>query len=99
MLIALLLSVLFLMSYVVYHSLSDETRFGGEGVIKYLYYFVLITHIVLAAVIVPFVLFTFLRAFTNNFPAHKKIAKWTLPLWLYVAITGVLVYLLLLPYY
>lgn len=98
-LFALLFSVLFLVSYVVYHSLAESTSFGGEGVIRYVYYFILITHIILAAVIVPLVLFTFLRALTSQFEKHKKIARWTLPLWLYVAITGVVVYLMISPYY
>lgn len=98
-LFALLFSVLFLVSYVVYHSLAESTSFGGEGAIRYVYYFILISHIILAAVIVPLVLFTFLRALTSQFEKHKKIARWTLPIWLYVAITGVVVYLMISPYY
>lgn len=98
-LFALLFSVLFLVSYVVYHSLAESTPYGGEGVIRYVYYFILISHIILAAIIVPLVLFTFLRALTNEFDKHKKIARWTLPIWLYVAITGVIVYLMISPYY
>lgn len=96
---ALLFSVLFLVSYVVYHSLAPSTSYGGEGWIRYVYYFILITHIILAALIVPLVLFTFLRAFTQQFDKHKKIARWTLPLWLYVAVTGVIVYIMISPYY
>lgn len=99
MLFALLFSTIFLVSYVVYHSLAESTTYGGEGAIRYFYYFILLTHIVLAAVIVPLVLFSFLRALTGKYEAHKKIARWTLPLWLYVAITGVLVYLMISPYY
>ncbi|MGB1204644.1 MAG: DUF420 domain-containing protein [Chitinophagales bacterium] len=96
---ALVLSAMFLVSYVTYHSLTEATSFGGEGVIKYIYFFILITHIILAALILPFILFTFLRAFTANFEQHRKIARWTWPLWLYVSITGVLVYLMISPYY
>ena len=96
---ALILSALFLVSYVTYHTFTDSTKFGGEGLIKYIYYFILLTHIVLAAIILPIILFTFLRAFTGNFEKHRKIARWTLPLWLYVSITGVIVYLMISPYY
>ena len=99
MLTALVCSVLFLVSYLVYHSLAESTTYGGEGILRYIYYFILITHIILAALVVPFVLFTFFRAFTGNFAKHKKIGRYTLPLWLYVAVTGVLVYLMISPYY
>ncbi|WP_298882600.1 DUF420 domain-containing protein [uncultured Polaribacter sp.] len=92
-------SLVFLLLYIGYHMTSDSTKFGGEGVIKYIYYFILITHIVLSVVIIPFVLTTFMRAKLGNFPQHKKIAKLTFPLWLYVAITGVVVYLMISPYY
>ncbi|MCL4129576.1 UNVERIFIED_CONTAM: hypothetical protein GTU68_033455 [Idotea baltica] len=96
---ALCLSALFLVSYVIYHSLTEPTSFGGEGFVKAIYYFILLSHIVLSAIILPIVLFTFLRAFSGDFEKHRKIAKWTMPLWLYVAITGVLVYLMISPYY
>lgn len=96
---AVLCSVLFLVSYVVYHSLTESTPYGGEGPVRYIYYFVLLTHIVLAVVIVPLVLFTLLRALSGKFDKHRKIARWTLPIWLYVAITGVAVYLMISPYY
>lgn len=96
---ALVLSALFLVSYVTYHTFSESTKFGGEGAIKYVYYFILITHIILAAIILPIILFTFMRAFMGQFDKHRKIAKWTFPLWLYVSISGVLVYLLISPYY
>ena len=99
MITALLLSVLFLISYVTYHATSDPTSYGGEGGLAYLYYFILITHIILAAAIVPLVLITVIRAWTGKFDKHRKIAVWTYPLWLYVTITGVLVYLFLAPYY
>ena len=97
--LAILCSVLFLVMYVAYHMTSDSTTFGGEGLIKYFYYFILITHIVLSIVIIPFVLITLMRAKFRKFNEHKKIAKITFPLWLYVAITGVIVYLMISPYY
>ena len=92
-------SVAFLVMYVAYHMTSDSTKFGGDGAIKYIYYFILITHILLSIVIIPFVLITYVRAITNDFEKHKKIAKITFPLWLYVAVTGVLVYIMISPYY
>ena len=96
---AIICSVLFLVLYVAYHMTSDSTKFGGEGIVKYVYYFILLTHILLSIIIIPFVLITFMRAKLGNFPEHKKIAKITFPLWLYVAITGVVVYLMISPYY
>lgn len=96
---ALGLSIIFLLSYVTYHSLTEPTRFGGEGVLKGIYYFLLVSHIVLATIIVPLVLFTFARGLQAKFVLHKKIARWTLPIWLYVSFTGVMVYLLISPYY
>ena len=96
---ALICSALFLVMYVAYHMTSDSTVFGGEGTIKYVYYFILITHIILSVIIIPFVLFTYMRAQLGNFPQHKKLAKITFPLWLYVAVTGVIVYLMISPYY
>lgn len=92
-------SAAFLVMYVAYHMTSDSTKFGGEGVIKYIYYFILITHILLSIVIIPFVLITYVRAITNDFERHKKIAKITFPMWLYVAVTGVTVYIMISPYY
>lgn len=97
--VAIICSALFLVMYVAYHMTSDSTSFGGEGIIKYIYLFILITHIILSIVIIPFVLVTFMRARLGNFPQHKKIAKITFPLWLYVAVTGVIVYLMISPYY
>ena len=97
--LAILCSVLFLVMYVAYHMSSDSTTFGGEGIIKYFYYFILITHIVLSIVVIPFVLVTLMRAKFGKFNEHKKIAKITFPLWLYVAVTGVIVYLMISPYY
>ena len=93
------LSLLFLVMYIAYHMTSDPTPFGGEGTIKYIYYFILISHILLSICVIPFVLITYVRAITNNIVMHKKIAKITFPLWLYVAVTGVIVYLMISPYY
>ncbi|WP_179349158.1 DUF420 domain-containing protein [Winogradskyella pacifica] len=92
-------SVIFLIMYVAYHMTSDSTQFGGEGAIKYIYYFILITHIVLSIVIIPFVLITYVRGITNDIDRHRKIARITFPMWLYVAVTGVVVYLMISPYY
>jgi len=97
--IALSLSVLFLLFYVLYHSSTEATRYGGEGAVKYIYFFLLITHIVLAAAIVPLVLITYVRALSERFDKHKKIARIALPLWLYVSLTGVIVYFMIAPYY
>lgn len=97
--VAIALSVIFLVMYVAYHMTSDSTKFGGEGAVKYIYYFILITHILLSVVIIPFVLVTYVRAITNNIERHKRIAKITFPLWLYVAVTGVIVYFMISPYY
>lgn len=93
------LSAAFLMMYVAYHMTSDSTPFGGVGAIRYVYYFVLITHIVLSVVVIPIVLFTFARGLSGNFDRHRKLAKYAFPLWLYVAVTGVIVYLMISPYY
>jgi putative membrane protein len=99
MMTALILSVLFLVSYIAHHLLAGETKFGGIGTIKTIYLLILFTHIVLAAIILPFILFTAYRALTAEFPAHKKLAKYTWPLWFYVAVTGPIVYLMISPYY
>ena len=96
---AILLSVLFLVSYVAFHLTSETTRYGGEGVAKGIYYFILITHILLSIAIVPLVLVTYVRALSQRFDKHKKIARVTFPIWLYVTITGVLVYIMISPYY
>lgn len=95
----ILLSALFLIMYVAYHMTSDSTPFGGEGVIKYVYYFILITHILLSVVIIPLVLKTYTRAYLGNFQAHRKLARITFPIWFYVAVSGVVVYLMIAPYY
>lgn len=96
---AIALSVAFLVMYVAYHMTSDSTKFGGEGTIRYVYFFILITHIVLSIAIIPMVLVTYVRALSQKFDTHKKIAKITFPIWLYVAVTGVVVYLMISPYY
>ncbi len=99
MISAFILSCIFLVSYVIYHYQSVPTRFGGEGLLKTLYYFILITHIFLAAIVVPFVLFSIYYALTDQRAKHKRIVKWTFPIWTYVSITGVIVYLMISPYY
>jgi putative membrane protein len=96
---AILFSAVFLILYVAYHMTSNSTPFGGEGLLRYFYFFILISHILLSIIVIPFVLITFVRAITNDFERHKKIARITFPLWLYVAISGVLVYLMISPYY
>ena len=97
--IALILSVAFLVMYVAYHMTSDPTKYGGEGTIKYIYYFILFSHILLSVTVIPFVLITYVRALAGNFEGHRKIAKITFPIWLYVAVTGVIVYIMISPYY
>jgi putative membrane protein len=96
---AMSLSVLFLVSYIAHHLLSGDTKFGGTGTIRYVYFFILITHIFLAAVILPFILYTAYRGLTAEWPRHRKLAKITWPIWLYVSVTGVVVYLMISPYY
>lgn len=99
MLAAMALSVLFLVSYIAHHLLAGETKFGGEGMMRNIYYFILITHIPLAAIILPFILFTAYRALIGEYEQHKKLTRYTWPLWLYVSVTGVLVYWFIHPYY
>jgi putative membrane protein len=96
---AIVLSILFLIMYVLYHMTSDSTSYGGEGILKYIYYAVLISHIILSVVVIPFVLITYVRAITNDIVRHKRIARVTFPLWLYVTVSGVIVYFMILPYY
>lgn len=95
----MVLSLLFLVMYVVYHITSDPTEFGGTGIIRTVYFFILISHIILSVTITPLVLFTFWRGITGDYQRHKRIAKITFPLWLYVAITGVVIYWMISPYY
>ena len=85
--ICIALSLCFLVMYIAYHITSDPTSFGGEGAIKYIYYFILISHILLSITVIPFVLFSYIRAITGDFERHRKIAKITFPIWLYVAVT------------
>lgn len=94
-----LLSSIFLVSYVVYHSQAPATKFGGEGIIRPIYFTILLTHIVLAALILPLALFTISRSWRGEFAKHKKIARITLPVWIYVTATGVIVYFMIAPYY
>ena len=96
---AIALSLAFLMMYVAYHMTSDSTKFGGEGIIRPIYFFILISHILLSIAVIPLVLITYVRALAERFDRHKKIAKITFPIWLYVAVTGVVVYLMIAPYY
>ena len=93
------LSVIFLISYVLSKISNEPVPYGGEGVLRYVYFFILITHIILSGIIVPLVLFTMYRGLSGQYKKHSKIAKWTFPIWLYVAITGVLVFLFMMPYY
>ncbi|RXR20620.1 DUF420 domain-containing protein [Flavobacterium amnicola] len=97
--IAIGCSVAFLGMYVAYHMTSEATKYGGEGIMKGIYFFILISHIALSITIIPLVLITYVRALAERFDRHKKIAKITFPLWLYVAVTGVIVYLMISPYY
>ncbi len=99
MLTSLWLSVAFLVSYIAHHLFAGDTKYGGEGIIRYFYYFILITHIFLAAIILPFILFTAYRGLTGEFDKHRRLAKITWPLWFYVAVTGPVVYLMISPYY
>ena len=97
--VAVILSVLFLLSYITFHFTTEPTKYGGEGALKSIYYFVLLSHILLSAIIVPLVLFTYARGYMMQVEQHRKLAKYTWPLWLYVTATGVIVYLMISPYY
>lgn len=93
------LSVIFLLMYVVYHMTSTSTPYGGDGAIRTIYFIILISHILLSIAVIPLVLITYVRALSKRFDKHKKIAKITFPFWLYVAVTGVIVYFMISPYY
>jgi putative membrane protein len=93
------LSLAFLVMYVIYHLTSDPTPFGGEGWIKTVYYFILVSHILLSVAIIPLVLISYVRAISQQFTSHRKIARITFPIWLYITITGVIIYLMISPYY
>ncbi|MDQ6420337.1 DUF420 domain-containing protein [Paenibacillus sp. LHD-117] len=97
--LAFLSTTLFLASYVTYHYLTESTKYGGEGLLRGIYFFVLLTHIVLAVVVVPLALLSAVRGMTNQVEKHRRIARWTMPIWLYVSFTGVVVYLMISPYY
>jgi len=97
--VAMCFSVVFLLGYVLYHIHYPDTKFCGEGAIRWLYFPMLISHILLAAAIFPFILFTFIRAYTGQYERHRKMARWVFPLWLYVAVTGPILYLLIRPCY
>lgn len=99
MISAFFLSAVFLVSYVISKISNEPVPYGGEGVLRYIYFFILITHILLSAIIVPLVLFTMYRGLTGEVEKHRKIARYTYPVWLYVAVTGVLVYLFMMPFY
>lgn len=96
---SMILSAVFLLAYVVYHITTPETKYCGVGSIRPVYFFLLISHIIIAAGILPFILFTYIRAYTNQFDRHVRLAKWVFPFWLYVAITGPVLYLMLSPCY
>lgn len=96
---AFITTTLFLVSYVTYHYLTESTPYGGEGILRGIYFFVLLTHIVLAIVVVPLALLSLARGLSNQVDKHRKIARWTMPIWLYVSLTGVIVYLMISPYY
>lgn len=92
-------SVAFLLMYIAYHMTAESTSYGGEGFIRYVYFFILITHILLSIIIIPLVLISYVRAIAQRFDKHRKIARITYPIWLYVAVTGVIVYFMISPYY
>lgn len=99
MLTAVFFSALFLITYVMYHFTTVETSFGGIGAVKAFYYFILFTHIALAGLILPFILFAVYRGLTGEYERHKKLTRWVWPVWFYVSVTGVIVYLMISPYY
>ncbi len=99
MIAAFILGTFFLVFYIIYHAQVPPTRYGGEGALQKIYYFVLISHILLAFIVVPLVLLAFYFALSGKFEKHKRIVRYTLPVWLYVSVTGVLVYLMISPYY
>ena len=99
MTVAFFLGFVFLVCYVLYHISNESTPFGGVGSVRYVYYFLLISHITLSVVVVWFVLRAFYFGYTNQLPEHRKATKWALPIWLYVSISGVIVYLMISPYY
>ncbi len=97
--ITFILSSLFLVSYIIFHATGIKTTYGGTGPIRTVYYFILITHIILAAIVLPLVLFSFQKGLQMQVEKHKKLVRWSFPIWLYVTVTGVVVYLMISPYY
>lgn len=97
--ITFILSAAFLVSYIIFHATGIRTSYGGEGTIKAIYYFVLITHIILAAIVLPLVLLSFYSGIQMNVTRHRKLVRWSFPIWLYVTFSGVVVYLMIAPYY
>jgi putative membrane protein len=96
---AFLCTSVFLLSYLLYHFTTPSTKFGGQGAMRYIYYFILVTHIILAIVTVPLALISIGRGLNMEVALHKKITRWAMPIWLYVSLIGVIVYLLISPYY
>lgn len=96
---AIAFTAIFLVLYIAYHMTSDSTPYGGEGILRYIYFTILISHISLSVMVIPFVLITFVRGITADFERHKKLARIAFPLWLFVAVSGVIVYLMISPYY
>lgn len=96
---AFFLSSLFLVSYIIFHAFGVETRFPADNPMRPFYLVILISHIILAALVLPLVLLSFYRGITGKIEAHKKITRWSMPIWLYVTVTGVIVYLMISPYY
>jgi putative membrane protein len=96
---AIVFTIVFLILYIAYHMTSDSTEYRGEGILKYVYFTILISHILLSVTVIPFVLITFVRGISGDFVKHKKIARIAFPLWLFVAVSGVVVYLMISPYY
>ncbi|MGV3704910.1 MAG: DUF420 domain-containing protein [Arcticibacter sp.] len=97
--LAFVLSSLFLVSYIIFHATGIQTTYGGTGSIRYFYYFILITHIILAAIVLPLVLLSFYSGLSLNVARHRKLVRWSYPIWLYVTVTGVIVYIMISPYY
>ncbi|MBB6108608.1 putative membrane protein [Mucilaginibacter lappiensis] len=97
--LAFLFTSLFLFSYLLYHFSTPSTKYGGDGILRVVYFFILVTHVFLAALIVPLALLTMAFGLNGQIDRHRKIARWTMPIWLYVSSTGVIVYLLISPYY
>jgi putative membrane protein len=99
MMAAVVFSILFLLTYVMYHFTTVETAYGGEGFVKTLYYIILFTHIGLAGIILPFILFAVYRGLTGEYAQHKRLTRWVWPVWFYVSVTGVIVYFMISPFY